>query len=118
MIKAMAATDEANRHEGGPLEKNHLKDMVQRNAMDAMVFDKITKHIEIEKKAFTRQNTRDETEMKHLLVRLHQEQQTTFLDDGDHSQAGKQFRFHRSTFSSVLFCFICKWTQDSLYDPL
>ena len=88
MIK-MAATEEATRHEGGPLEKNHLKDMVQRNAMEAMVFDKITKHIEIEKKAFTRQNTRDETEMKHLLVRLHQEQQTTFLDDDDHSSAGK-----------------------------
>ena len=95
----MAATDEALRHEGGPLEKTHLKDMVQRNALEALVFDKITKHIETEKKAFTRQNTRDETEMKHLLERLHQQQQTTFLDDGDQLSSG-------NIFYTYLFCFL------------
>ena len=83
----ITSSEEALRHEGGPIEKTHLKDMVQRNALESLVFSKITKHIETEKKAFTRQNSRDETEMKHLLLRLHHHQQTTLL--GDDKSSGK-----------------------------
>ena len=84
----LTSSEETLRHDGGPLEKNHLKDMVQRNALETLVFNKITKHIETEKKAFTRQNSRDETEMKHLMLRLHQEQQA-FIQDGEQLSSGK-----------------------------
>lgn len=85
----MSMSDEASRHEGGPLEKSHLKDMVQRNALESLIFNKITKNIETEKKAFMRQNSRDELDMKQLLQRLHQQQQTTFQEDGELLSSGK-----------------------------
>lgn len=87
----LTSSEETLRHDGGPLEKNHLKDMVQRNALETLVFNKITKHIETEKKAFTRQNSRDETEMKHLMLRLHQEQQA-FIQNGEQlsSESGEE----------------------------
>jgi hypothetical protein len=70
------SSDEHHRHEGGPLERIHIRDMVQRNAMENAAYNKVAKHLESEKRAFVRQNTRDEGEMKNLLYRL--QQQTTY----------------------------------------
>ena len=95
----ITSTEEGLRHDGGPLEKTHLKDMVQRNALETFVFNKITKNIETEKKAFTRQNTRDESEMKHLLLRLHQRQQTTIPGDEELS-SGKNYNVIVRSFSN------------------
>lgn len=74
------ATEEMRRHDGGPLERSHLKDMVQRNALESAAYHKVAKHLENQKKAFVRQNTRDEGEMKNLLNRLQMEQQTVLHD--------------------------------------
>lgn len=74
-------TKEIHRNDGGPLERSHMKDMVQRNALENAAYHKVTKHLENQKKAFVRQNTRDEGEMKNLLYRLQTEQQTVLTDD-------------------------------------
>lgn len=69
-----------NWQELGPIERSHLKEMVQRNALESAAYVKLTKHLEHQKKAFVRQNTRDEGEMKNLLSRLQMEQQTVSSD--------------------------------------
>ena len=74
-------THEICRPDGGPLERNHMKDMVQRNTLETVALTKIAKHLETEKRAFVRQSTRDEEEMKHLLHRLQLKQQTSQQDD-------------------------------------
>lgn len=74
------STEELHRHDGGPLERSHMKDMVQRNALENAAYHKVAKHLESQKKAFVRQNTRDEGEMKNLLCRLQMEQQTALHD--------------------------------------
>ncbi|XP_060597824.1 uncharacterized protein LOC132751641 isoform X2 [Ruditapes philippinarum] len=82
------SSDEHHRHEGGPLERIHKRDMVQRNAMENAAYNKVAKHLESEKRAFVRQNTRDEGEMKNLLYRLQQQttyNQTPVTDQGDTS---------------------------------
>ncbi|XP_045208469.2 uncharacterized protein LOC123560328 [Mercenaria mercenaria] len=81
------AAEELHRHEGGPLERSHMKDMVQRNALESAAYNKVAKHLDNQKKAFVRQNTRDEGEMKNLLYRLQMEQQTT-LNDTDIDPGG------------------------------
>lgn len=76
--------------EGGPLEKTHMRDMVLKNALESAALMKTSRHLESQKKAFVRQNTRDEVEMKSLLHRLHVEQQNVFTeDDDDHLESGK-----------------------------
>lgn len=77
------SSPEANRPEGGPLERSHLKDMIQRNALESAAYVKLAKHLENQKKAFVRQNTRDEGEMKNLLCRLQMEQLTSLGETED-----------------------------------
>ena len=74
---------ETRTQEGGPLERTHMKDMVQKNAMQSAALIKRSKHLDSQKKAFVRQNTRDEVEMKSLLYRLHVEQHHVHAEDGE-----------------------------------
>ncbi|KAL4229092.1 hypothetical protein ACF0H5_012131 [Mactra antiquata] len=74
-------TVEHRRGDSGPMERSHMKDMVARNAMESAAYHKKAKHLDNQKKAFVRQNTRDEEEMKSLLHRLQIEQQFTPSDD-------------------------------------
>lgn len=69
------------RHDGGPLERNHIRDMVLRNAMEGAALQKTSKILEKERRAFVRQSTRDEDEMRVLLQRLVVDQ-TGYLDGG------------------------------------
>lgn len=78
-------TVEHHRGDGGPMERSHMKDMVARNALESAAYNKMARNLDSQKKAFVRQNTRDEEEMKNLLHRLQIEQQTTYTDDESNS---------------------------------
>ncbi|KAH3699214.1 uncharacterized protein LOC127860864 [Dreissena polymorpha] len=64
------ASDNSHRHEGGPLERSHMKEMILRNALESAALIKTSKHLESQRRAFVRQSTRDEDEMRSLLGRL------------------------------------------------
>lgn len=75
--------------EGGPMERSHMKDMVLKNALESAALIKASKHLESQKRAFVRQTTRDEEEMKNLLCRLHVEQHNVQEELSD-EEAGMQ----------------------------
>ncbi|KAL3836234.1 hypothetical protein ACJMK2_021673 [Sinanodonta woodiana] len=78
-----AGSEEVN-SERGPIESAHIKEMVQKNSVERMMFCKKTKGIENEKRAFVRQISREESEMKNLLQRLQNEQQL-IITEGSNS---------------------------------
>ncbi|KAK3605987.1 hypothetical protein CHS0354_019668 [Potamilus streckersoni] len=77
-----ASSEEVN-SERGPIESAHIKEMVQKNSVERMMFCKKTKGIENEKRAFVRQISREESEMKNLLQRLQNEQQLIINEESN-----------------------------------
>ncbi|XP_069120065.1 uncharacterized protein [Argopecten irradians] len=58
----------------GQLDANNMRDFVQKNSLERVAHEKRTKNIEHQKKAFVRQYSKDEQEVKDILQRLHVEQ--------------------------------------------
>ncbi|WAR04737.1 hypothetical protein MAR_020106 [Mya arenaria] len=87
------STDDARRHDGGPLERSHIKDMVLRNALENAALVKTSRRLENQRRAFVRQSTRDEEEMRTLLTRLSIEQSG---HHGNAGEAGEHGGFHET----------------------
>ncbi|XP_060063171.1 uncharacterized protein LOC132543672 [Ylistrum balloti] len=64
----------------GQLDANNMRDFVQKNSLERVAHEKRTKSIEHQKKAFVRQYSKDEQEVKDILQRLHVEQQIYDVD--------------------------------------
>lgn len=65
----------------GQLDTSNMRDFVQKNSLERVAHEKKTKTIEHEKKAFVRQYSKDEQEIKNILQRLHVEQHIYDVDD-------------------------------------
>ncbi|OWF46336.1 E3 ubiquitin-protein ligase RBBP6-like [Mizuhopecten yessoensis] len=64
----------------GQLDINNMRDFVQKNSLERVAHEKRTKSLEHQKKAFVRQYSKDEQEVKDILQRLHVEQQIYDVD--------------------------------------
>lgn len=76
-----------------PLEAHNMKEMTIRNSVEKLECEKRQKIIEKQRSYFVRQHSRDENEIKQILLRLQQEQETIHDDaEGSPLSTGNETR--------------------------
>lgn len=75
-----------------PLEAHNMKEMTIRNSVEKLECEKRQKIIEKQRSYFVRQHSRDENEIKQILLRLQQEQETIH-DDAEGSPLSSKCTF-------------------------
>lgn len=75
-----------------PLEAHNMKEMTIRNSVEKLECEKRQKIIEKQRSYFVRQHSRDENEIKQILLRLQQEQETIH-DDAEGSPLSSKCSF-------------------------
>lgn len=100
-----------------PLEAHNMKEMTIRNSVEKLECEKRQKIIEKQRSYFVRQHSRDENEIKQILLRLQQEQETIHDDvEGSSISSKCSFSMFFYMYMYTVQTKVCSWIKKVIHD--